>query len=86
VESGVSPLEVLRAATLGPAEYLAATDSLGTIAEGKLADLVLLDEDPLQDIRNTRTIHAVVREGRLYDRAELDRLLEGIAAAADSGP
>jgi imidazolonepropionase-like amidohydrolase len=84
VEAGMSPREALRAATLGPAEYLAATDSLGTIAEGKLADLVLLDENPLQDIRNTRTIHAVVREGRLFDRAELDRLLEEIAAAAGS--
>jgi imidazolonepropionase-like amidohydrolase len=82
VQAGVSPREALRAATLGPAEYLGATDSLGTIAEGKLADLVLLDEDPLQDIRNTRRIRAVVREGRLYDRAELDRLLAGIAAAA----
>lgn len=82
VEAGLSPGEALHAATLGPAEYLAATDSLGTVAEGKLADLVLLEGNPLEDIRKTRTIRAVVRDGRLYDREALDELLEQIAAAA----
>jgi imidazolonepropionase-like amidohydrolase len=49
---GLPPLEVLRAATLHPAQCLGATDSLGTMAPGKLADLVLLDADPLADIRD----------------------------------
>ena len=82
VNAGLSPREALRAATTTPAEYLAATDSLATIAEGKLADLVLLGANPLEDIRNTRKIHAVVRDGRLFDRADLDRMLDQIAAKA----
>ncbi len=86
VEAGLAPGEALHAATLGPAEYLAASDSLGTIAEGKLADLVLLQGNPLEDIRNTTTIRAVVRDGRLYDRDALDEMLEQIAAAAEPRP
>jgi imidazolonepropionase-like amidohydrolase len=82
----LAPGEALHAATLGPAEYLAASDSLGTIAEGKLADLVLLQGNPLEDIRNTTTIRAVVRDGRLYDRDALDEMLEQIAAAAEPRP
>lgn len=84
VEAGLSPAEALHAATRAPAEYLAATDSLGTIAEGKLADLVLLGGNPLEDIRNTRRVRGVVRDGRLYDRADLDRILDQIAATANS--
>jgi cytosine/adenosine deaminase-related metal-dependent hydrolase len=53
-------------------------DSLGTIEAGKLADLVLLDANPLADIANTRRILAVVAGGRLYRRANLDRLLAGV--------
>ncbi len=51
------------------------SDSLGTIEAGKLADLVLLDANPLANIANTRRIRAVVADGRLYRRADLDRLL-----------
>lgn len=72
---GLTPLQALRSATLGPAQFLGATDSLGTIAAGKVADLVLLDADPLADIRNTRQIRAVVVNGRYLDRAALDSLL-----------
>ncbi|HEV7838089.1 MAG TPA: amidohydrolase family protein [Gemmatimonadaceae bacterium] len=80
VRSGLTPLEALRAATYNPAEYLGALDSLGTVAPGKLADLVLLDADPLRDIHNTRRISAVIANGRLYDRAALNGLLEKVAA------
>jgi imidazolonepropionase-like amidohydrolase len=75
VEAGLEPLEALRAATLEPARYLEATDSLGSIEAGKLADLVLLEGNPLQDIRNTSRIRAVVLDGRLFRRDELDRML-----------
>jgi predicted amidohydrolase YtcJ len=78
VEAGLSPLEALRAATLNPARVLEMTDSLGSIEPGKLADLVLLEANPLEDIRNTQKIHAVVADGRLYRRADLDKLLAGI--------
>jgi imidazolonepropionase-like amidohydrolase len=77
VQAGLTPLQALRAATLGPAQYLDATDSLGTIERGKLADLVLLDADPLADITNTTKIRAVVANGRYLDRGALDALLAG---------
>jgi imidazolonepropionase-like amidohydrolase len=82
VEAGLSPLEALRAATLNPARFLEATDSLGTVAPGKLADLVLLDANPLEDIRNTQRIHAVVLNGRYLDRRALDALLGSAARHA----
>ena len=84
VEGGLTPLQALRAATLHPATFLRSTDSLGTVATGKLADLVLLDADPLIDIRNTTRIHAVVLNGRLLDRAALDTLLAGVERAASA--
>lgn len=74
-DAGLTPLEALRTATLNPARYLNATDSLGTVAAGKLADLVVLDADPLINIRYTREIHAVVANGRLFDRRAIDSLL-----------
>ena len=78
VEAGLSPLEALQTATLNPARVLEMVDSLGSIGPGKLADLVLLDANPLEDIRNTQKIRAVVADGRLYRRADLDQLLAGI--------
>ncbi|HYS69028.1 MAG TPA: amidohydrolase family protein, partial [Gemmatimonadaceae bacterium] len=81
VRSGLTPLEALRAATYNPAEYLGALDSLGTVGEGKVADLVLLDADPLSDIRNTRRISTVIANGRVFDRAQLNELLHRVEAA-----
>ncbi len=72
---GLTPLEVLQTATLNPAKMFRATDSLGTVAPGKLADLVLLDADPLADVANITKIRAVVANGRYFDRAALDKLL-----------
>ncbi len=80
VRAGLTPAAALRAATLGPAEFLGATDSLGTVAAGKVADLVLLDADPLADIRNSRSIRAVVLRGRLFGREALDALGPGLPA------
>ncbi len=75
VLDGLTPLQALQTATLNPAAYFDATDSLGTIAPGNVADLVLLDANPLADIYNTRRIRAVVANGRFFDRGELDVLL-----------
>ncbi len=76
VEAGLSPLEALQAATLNPAKYFEMTNSLGTVEEGKFADLLLLDANPLQDINNTKRIAAVVANGRYFSRQKLDQLLE----------
>lgn len=81
VRSGLTPLEALRTATYNPPEFLGALDSLGTVAEGKLADLVLLDADPLADIRNTRRISVVIADGRVFDQAARAELLKGVETA-----
>jgi hypothetical protein len=81
VEAGLSARDVLVSATRTPAQFLGLEDELGAIAPGRLADLVLLDADPLADIRNTRRIQAVIRGGALYDRAALDRMLDELAQA-----
>lgn len=86
VSAGLTPLRALRAATLEPARYLERTDSLGSVAPGKLADLVLLSDNPLLDIRNTQRISAVVLNGRYLDRQALDALLARAEAAAAAEP
>jgi len=68
VRGGMSPFEALRAATWEPASYLGMLDSLGTIARGKLADLILLDANPLADIRNTRRIARVIVNGQVLPK------------------
>lgn len=75
VEAGLSPPEVLRSATLEPARLLGRQDEIGSITVGKLADLVLLNANPLEDITNTQKIEAVVLGGRYLDRRRLDQLL-----------
>lgn len=75
VKAGLTPMEALQTATRNPAEYFGKMDSMGTVEKGKLADLVLLDANPLEAIDNVRRISAVVVNGRLLDRKALDRLL-----------
>ena len=64
----------LRAATVTPAEFFGLEEDMGTVEAGRLADLVLLGGNPLEDIRNTRSVEAVVLNGELLDRARLDAL------------
>jgi hypothetical protein len=75
VKAGLTPAEALETATRNPAEFLGLLDSQGTITVGKNADLALLDANPLEDIRNTQKIHAVILRGKLLDRSTLDQLL-----------
>lgn len=76
VRVGLTPADALRSATISPARFLGREVDLGTVEEGKLADLVLLDANPLVDIKNARRIRAVIAGGRLLDREALDGLLE----------
>lgn len=80
VEAGLTPLQALQTATINPARFLDRTNELGTIEEGKLADLVLLEANPLEDISNTQRICAVVANGRLYSQDDLDGLLAEVEA------
>jgi len=84
VAAGFTPIEALQTATLNPAKFLGMEDRLGTIVKGKLADLVLLDANPLEDIRNTQKIAGVIVNGRYLARADLDKMLAGVAAMARS--
>jgi imidazolonepropionase-like amidohydrolase len=84
VAAGFTPMEALQTATLNPAKFLGIEDRLGTIEKGKLADLVLLDANPLDDIRNTQKIAAVIVNRRYLSRAELDKMLAGVQKAANA--
>jgi len=82
VKAGFTPLEALQTATLNPAQFLGRLADMGTVAKGKLADLVLLEANPLDDIHNTLKINAVVLNGRFFSRKELDDLLHAVELAA----
>lgn len=78
VRAGLSPLAALQAGTLRPAQFLGMEDRYGTLEAGKAADLVLLDADPLEDIRASARIHAVVIRGRYLDRKALDAMIGAV--------
>ncbi len=82
VRAGFAPVEALQAATLGAAQFLGRDRELGTIQAGKMADLVLLDANPVENIANTQQVNAVVRAGNYLDRAALDKLLADAKTAA----
>lgn len=73
-----TPKDALWSATIGPARLLGMEQTLGTIAAGKVADIVLLDANPLSDIRNSQRAFAVVQAGRLFDRTALEGLLRQV--------
>lgn len=74
-QAGVPAPDVLRMATINPARYLAAADSLGTVSIGKVADLVILRRNPLEDIRNVADVEMVMARGTLLRRTALDSLI-----------
>lgn len=82
VAAGFTPLEALQTATLNPAKFLGRENELGTIEKGKLADMVLLDANPLDDIRNTQKIAGVVAKGRYFPRSDLDKMLAEVEKQA----
>jgi len=82
VRAGFSNLEALQAATQGAARFVGRENDFGTVAEGRVADLVLLEANPAEEIGNTRKVIAVIRDGVYYDRAALNAQLERAREAA----
>jgi imidazolonepropionase-like amidohydrolase len=82
-ELGMTPAEVIERATRRSARFLRISDSVGTVERGKVADLVLLDANPLEDISNTRRIAAVFLRGTLYDGEGIKKILATVRAAPD---
>ena len=81
VEAGFTPMEALQSATMKPAKFFGKQDSLGTIEKGKIADLVLLDANPLEDISHTRKINSVIIGGKLVPISKLrDQFLDPAVA------
>jgi imidazolonepropionase-like amidohydrolase len=83
VEAGLTPMEALQTATSNPARFLGRTD-IGTVAPGAVADLVLLSANPATDIHNTTRIQAVVANGRLFNRRDLDSLLRQVEVSVST--
>lgn len=83
VQAGMTPMEALRTATYNPARYLGLLDSLGTVEQGKIADLLLLDANPLENITNTQRINAVILDGRYLPKETLERALASVEATAN---
>ena len=73
-QGGLTPLEALRAATLHGAQYLGLDGDLGSIEPGKLADLVVLDKNPLAEIKNSESVSYVMANGVLYSTDNMDEV------------
>ena len=74
VESGLSPLAALEAATYKPAEYFSMEDELGLIKEGYIADMVLLNDNPLEKINNTESILAIIKDGKYHSTEAIEQM------------
>ena len=75
VKAGLTPLEALKTATINPAKYFNLESELGLVQEGMWADLVLLDANPIENIANTKSINAVIKNGRYLDKKQLNTML-----------
>jgi imidazolonepropionase-like amidohydrolase len=86
VAAGFTPLEALQTATLNPARFFQMEDQFGTIEKGKFADLVFLDANPLDDIRNTQKVAAVILNGRYFSKQDLQKILQHVEESAKKEP
>jgi imidazolonepropionase-like amidohydrolase len=83
VEAGFSPLEALQTATINAALFNGSEDSLGTVEVDKIADLVLLEANPLDNIQNTKKINAVIYNGKPFRKSDLKNMLNDIETLAN---
>jgi hypothetical protein len=83
VQAGFKPIEAIQAATINPAKFLGLEKSLGTIEKGKLADLVMLEANPLENISNTKEISAVIVNGRYLSNEMLQKMLADVESDAN---
>jgi hypothetical protein len=86
VKAGLTPMDAIQAATRNAADYLGMLNSFGTVETGKTADLLLLDADPLDDIRNTQKIAGVTMGGKFLPRSSLSQMLKDVEALAARKP
>jgi imidazolonepropionase-like amidohydrolase len=84
VKAGLTPMQALKTATVNPAEYFGRSDDYGSVAVGKVADLVLLDANPLDSMANIGSINSVIYDGILYSRQDLDEALDYVESNARS--
>ena len=84
VKGGLAPNEALITATLNPAKFYGWEDEMGTVEVGKIADFLLLNENPLEDIRHTEAIYSLINRGAVYSRGELDQMLKYVEENAAS--
>lgn len=73
-QGGMSNMEALRAATINGAEYIGVGDELGSLEEGKLADLIVMDKNPLENIQNSNSVSYTMINGRLYDISTMNEI------------
>jgi hypothetical protein len=83
VKAGLTPMQALQAATINPAKFLGESDTLGTIEQGKIANLILLEANPLENISNTERIDTVVVNGKFFPKTVLRMLLANVEKAAN---
>ena len=83
VKAGLTPLEALQAATINPAKFLGESDMVGTVERGKIANLILLEKNPLEDISNTQRIDGVVLNGKFFPRPVLRMMLANVEKVAN---
>ena len=82
VKAGLTSMQALQAATIDPAKYLGLSESLGTVEKGKIADMVLLEANPLEDISNTQKIAAVILRGRLISKSDIRAMYSRVESNA----
>ncbi len=86
VQSGLTPLEALQSATLNPARFMGKEGDFGTVAEGKISDLVVLEANPFDDIANTEKISVVIFDGKFISKSEINAMLKTVDALANRTP